>query len=310
VPTPSATIQLCTYNRARLLERVLAACFEQTVSPADYEVVVVDDGSGDETPVVLAAAAAKAECGFTVVTQANAGLARARNAGIARAQGQRLIFIDDDVLPMPNFVAEHLRAGADSVAIVRGAAVETESFDDLPPPVYGLRNYSGNFFWTTNVSVGRARLLAVGGFDETFDEYGWEDVELGLRLRRSGTRAIFNPRAIAFHWKPRPRAGDVPKMIRQSQAQARMAVRLAQLQPHWRTALATGDNPAQRAFHRATRRFGLRARLQSALSGLGGEQVLSGRQAAAARALATEAYFEELERACASFSPASTASAI
>src|SRR5665213_2576445 len=105
-----ATIQLCTYNRAHLLERVLDACFEQTVASADYEVVLVNDGSRDNTDEVIEAARARATCAFTVVHQENAGLARARNVGIAHANGTRIIFIDDDVLPTPAFVAEHFRS--------------------------------------------------------------------------------------------------------------------------------------------------------------------------------------------------------
>ncbi len=77
--------------------------------------------------------------------------------------------------------------------IVRGAVINTESFDDLPVPVWTPANYSGNYFWTSNVSLRRARLDRVGGrFDESFTEYGWEDIELGMRLRAIGTRAVFN----------------------------------------------------------------------------------------------------------------------
>ncbi|MBV9271612.1 MAG: glycosyltransferase family 2 protein, partial [Candidatus Eremiobacteraeota bacterium] len=145
-----ATIQLCTFNRARLLERVLDACFEQTVPAAAYEVVLVNDGSTDETRDVIARAQSRASCRFIVVDQPNCGLAKGRNNGIAHAGGERIIFIDDDVLPLPNFVEQHMRShDAHPLAVVRGAAINVETFDELPPPVYTLRNYSGNFFWTT-----------------------------------------------------------------------------------------------------------------------------------------------------------------
>jgi len=245
-----ATIQLCTYNRAHLLGRVLDACFEQTVSPAEYEVVLVNDGSTDDTPAVIAAAQARATCPFTVVSRPNGGLAKARNSGLERSMGERIILIDDDVLPLPDFVQEHLRSHARHPrAIVRGGAINVENFDDLPLPVWSLRNYSGNYFWTTNVSVPLQTLRAVGGFNEDFAEYGWEDIDVGLRLRFAGVKAVFNPRALVYHHKPRPRAADVEKMLRQARAQARTAVQLAKLHPHWRTYLATGDNPVQRLLH-------------------------------------------------------------
>lgn len=293
----SATIQFCTYNRAAVLERVLDACFEQTISSENYELVVVDDGSSDTTPNVLERARRRANCPLTVIRQANSGLAKGRNAGIERASGERIIFIDDDVLPLPNFVEEHLRAHARfPSAIVRGGAIEVENLDDLPPPVWSIENYSGNYFWTTNVSVPLATIRAIGGFDESFSEYGWEDIDVGLRLRKRGVRAVFRPQALVYHYKPRPRALNVERMIAQSRAQARTAARLVALHPHWRAYLATGINPVQRAFHSVVRRFGLAERLRRRLRA-SDDRELGREELRAARALANEAYFEELERA-------------
>ncbi len=293
-----ATIQLCTYNRAHLLGRVLDACFEQTVSPSDYEVVLVDDGSRDETPAVIDAARRRATCAFTVVSQANAGLARARNAGIAKSRGERIIFIDDDVLPVPAFVAEHLRSHrARRAAIVRGAVINTQSFERLPAPNWTPANYSANFFWTTNVSLPLATLRDAGNFTEAFQEYGWEDIELGLRLRAAGVKGVFNRFALAYHYKPRPRASDVDGMLRQRRAQARMAVQLRALHPQWRVVLATGDDPLRRGFHRGLRALGVLRGLERAVGDRSADRPLGERRIAAARALATEAYYEELDRA-------------
>ena len=287
-----ATIQLCTYNRAELLERVLDACFEQTVASETYEVVLVNDGSTDRTLEVIEAAKARATCAFTAITQPNAGLARGRNAGIAAARGERIIFIDDDVLPMPNFVAEHLRgAQRDSDLVVRGAVIEVESFDRLPPPVWSWRNYSANWFWTSNVSASRRKLEEAGGFDEAFSEYGWEDIELGLRLRAAGARGVFNRAAVAFHYKPRKtEAADLDALVRQKRAQARTARVLSQKHPGWRVALATGDNPVQRSLHRVSRAIHLDARWRALLRNPALRRV-------ATSALAADAYFDELERA-------------
>ncbi|MGH8162942.1 MAG: glycosyltransferase family 2 protein [Rhodanobacteraceae bacterium] len=293
-----ATVQLCTYNRAGLLERVLEACFEQTAVAGSYEVVLVNDGSTDTTPQVIARARTRATCDFQVIDQPNSGLAAGRNAGIARAAGERIIFIDDDVLPTPGFVAAHLRShDAHPKAIVRGGAIDVESFDDLPPPVWSLKDYSGNFFWTTNVSVPLTTIRAIGGFDETFAEYGWEDIDVGLRLRFGGVKAVFNKDALAFHYKPRPRSGNVEKMLRQARAQARTAVQLARIHPHWRTYLATGDNPVQRALHAWMRGIGAARRYRSKLGDLSADRALSNRELHAARRLAADAYFDELERA-------------
>jgi glycosyltransferase involved in cell wall biosynthesis len=292
-----ATIQLCTYNRAALLERVLDACFEQTIAAGAYEVVLVNDGSTDDTSRIIESARSRATVPFTVIEQPNGGLAKGRNVGIAAARGERIIFIDDDVLPLPDFVGEHLRTHARApLAIVRGAAINVESFDDLPPPIWSLAHYSGNYFWTTNVSVPLTTIRAIGGFNETFAEYGWEDIDVGLRLRFGGVRAIFNKRALAYHFKPRPRAGDVEKMVRQARAQARTAVQLARIHPHWRTYLATGDNPVQRTYHRIAGSWNASAIGRRELGDLAADAPLDRRQLRAARALASQAYFHELER--------------
>ena len=293
-----ATIQLCTYNRAHLLERVLDACFEQTVPADAYEVVLVNDGSKDETPEVIARAQSRATCRFEVINQPNSGLAKGRNAGIARASGERIIFIDDDVLPLPNFVEEHLRShAAHPKAIVRGGAINVESFDELPPPVWKVKDYSGNFFWTTNVSVPLATIRAIGGFNETFSEYGWEDIDVGLRLRFGGVKALFNSKALVYHWKPRPRAGDVEKMIRQARAQARTAVQLAQIHPHWRTYLATGINPVNRGLAKWIRGIEKARGFTPAVLDRPADAPLSNKELRNARRAASIAYYDELENA-------------
>ncbi|MEA2688281.1 MAG: hypothetical protein QOD51_888 [Candidatus Eremiobacteraeota bacterium] len=293
------SIQLCTYDRAHLLERVLEACFDQTLPADQYEVVLVNDGSKDDTPAVIERARRIATCAFTVVNQENGGLAKARNAGIARCTGDRIAFIDDDVLPTPVFAAQHLASDAkQGDVVVRGAAINTESFDALPVPVWTPKNYSGNWFWTTNVSVRRSRLDAVGGrFDESFSEYGWEDIELGLRLRAIGTKAVFNRFAVAFHHKPRPKGTNVEGMLRQVRAQARTAVRLERLHPGWRVALAVGDTAPQRLLGDALRKSGVVERLERIVQSSVGDEKLSPAKLAAARVLANAAYYDELERA-------------
>ncbi len=165
----------------------------------------------------------------------------------------------------------------------------------MPAPIWMPKDYSGNFFWTTNVSVPLATIRAIGGFNESFAEYGWEDIDVGLRLRFAGVKATFNRRALAYHYKPRPRRADVAKMIAQARAQARTAVQLGKMHPHWRTALATGDNPVNKAVHRwldamqnVTASGGVAAQ---------GEGPLTPRELRAARREASRAYYDELERA-------------
>jgi glycosyltransferase involved in cell wall biosynthesis len=296
---PRLTIQLCTYKRAHLLGRVLEALFDQTAPDDAYEVVLVNDGSPDDTNAVIERVRPLARCAFTVIEQVNSGLAKGRNAGIARSSGVRICFIDDDVLPTPVFAAEHLASDdRHGDVIVRGAVINTESFDELPPPIWTPANYSGNYFWTSNVSLRRSRLDRVGGrFDDSFTEYGWEDIELGMRLRAIHTRAVFNKYAVAFHYKPRPAGANVAGMMRQVRAQARTAVQLRAKHPHWRVELAIGTTPPQRALGTLVQRSGI-AKLLAPLAGTRDEErKLSAPQLLAAQVLATDAYYDELARA-------------
>jgi len=281
------TIQLCTYKRAYLIGRVLEALFDQTLPADQYEVVLVNDGSPDETSAVVERARGLARCDFTYVVQANGGLANARNAGIARARGERILFIDDDVLATPLLAAEHLASDAKhGDVVVRGAVINTPSLDELPVAVWTLANYSGNYFWTTNVSLRRSRLNRIGGnFDESFVEYGWEDIEVGMRLRAIGTRAVFNRYALVFHYKPQ-RTDDEPGTFRQVRAQARTALQLRAKHPHWRVDLAIGTTLPQRWLGTAVTRSGIARRLGPLLP-----------RALARQVLATDAYYDELARA-------------
>ena len=71
-----------------------------------------------------------------------------------------------------------------------------------------------NFFYTSNLSIGRSFFLESGGFDEGFQEYGWEDIELSLRLEREGMRLVYHPAAVAFHDHPTSLASFIDRQRR------------------------------------------------------------------------------------------------
>jgi GT2 family glycosyltransferase len=86
-----------------------------------------------------------------------------------------------------------------------------------------------------------AVLREAGGFDERFREYGWEDLDLGLRLRHMGVPSILAKDALVYHYKPPAQPAAFSGMARQARAQARTAVQFMEKHPHWRVALATGQ---------------------------------------------------------------------
>jgi len=100
-------------------------------------------------------------------------------------------------------------------------------------------NASRAFFVTCNVSVSRATLQAVGGFDEDFDLYGWEDTELGARLRSFGVRRRFAWDAYLWHIKP-PTPESLEVALDKALQKAQMAARFVRKTPTPRIKLATG----------------------------------------------------------------------
>jgi GT2 family glycosyltransferase len=230
------SVVIATRNRAEVLARALDSLAEQRDAPP-FEVIVVDNGSTDATAAnVNARANGPAAPRYLYVTEPNRGLAR--NAGIAAAQGELIVFVDDDVWLPPNFLAAHAAAHANPGEwAVSGPILNVASYDERPKPSF--LNYSNAFLCTCNVSVPRAALQAVGGFDARFNLYGWEDTELGLRLRRSGVRRAFAWGGYLYHVKP-PEIESLDTLAQKARERALMAVRLLEKDAGLRTRLATG----------------------------------------------------------------------
>ncbi|MDB5041957.1 MAG: family 2 glycosyl transferase, partial [Candidatus Eremiobacteraeota bacterium] len=218
--------------RAALLDDALGSLRAQADAPP-FEIIVVDNGSNDATPEV----AHKHGAEYAFVAEPNRG--KARNAGIARAGGELVLFVDDDVVTPPHFLAAHAKAHAqaDAPLAVSGPILNIASPGDRPEP--SAANFSRAFFVTCNVSVPRAPLQAVGAFDENFDLYGWEDTELGARLRAHGLRRGFAWDAYLWHVKP-PTPESLDDALNKAIEKARMGAQFVRKMPTARVKLATG----------------------------------------------------------------------
>ena len=175
-------------------------------SPADeFEVVIVDDCSSDETAAVLAAEAERGELRLAVIRQPeNRGRASAREAGWRAAAAELIAFTDDDCVPAPDWLERGLSAcAARPGAIVQGRTEPDPGQLDRLGPFSRTIEVSGYdaAFQTCNIFYPRPVLERVGGFDtEAFGRvHGGEDSDLAWRAIEAGTAAGFDPRPLVHH---------------------------------------------------------------------------------------------------------------
>lgn len=211
------SVVIPTRDRAQTLAVTLERLRAQEGVDGNAEIVVVDNGSTDETPLVLASAVEGPGLPLRWLREPRPGPAAARNAGVRAADGDVVLFLGDDVRPAgPGLLAGHLEAHRDRETGVLGrvrwdpaAGVTTlmEWLDSSgvqfdygrlrPGPVDPVR-----YLYTAHVSLPKAALLGVGGFDERFTSAAVEDLELGLRLSRRGFVLRYEPSLVGLHDHP------------------------------------------------------------------------------------------------------------
>lgn len=191
---------VATHRRAHLLPRLVAAIEAQTLGSQQIQLVLVDDGSGDETTdVARALARGPSALDVEVVALAvNGGPAVARNAGCQRARAAIVAFTDDDCVPTPQWLEEGLEALDAGADVVAGRTLPApDQSGGLGPFARTIRAEDGQFVQTCNAFYRRADLERLGGFDERMRT--GEDTELALRAAESGAVIRYAARAIVHH---------------------------------------------------------------------------------------------------------------
>lgn len=206
-----------TYRRPALLRRCLSSLAEQDVGLGEFEVAVVDDGSGDETPVVLDEMTSQLPNLTWASQPGNRGPAAARNRAVAMTTAPLLLFLDDDIVASRTLLRTHLELHRDAPA-TRGFVGLVEWLPELRVSPFmrwldstylqfayhttlqpGPLAHPSEAFYTCNLSLQRAVFEKAGGFDERFPYPAYEDIEIGVRLAEVGFELHYRPEALAWH---------------------------------------------------------------------------------------------------------------
>lgn len=202
-----------TYNKLHLLRRTLDSLSKQSFPASDFEVLVIDDGSTDGTREYLENCSTPFAL-RTLPQGENRGRAAARNRGIEDASGELVVFLDDDMELVEGFLEAHwdFHQGRSKVAGI-GNVINHPEVTEAPIDRYmstrGAQKIKDQgrlpwrYFSTNNASVRREDLQAIGGFDEQFRFYGFEDLELAYRLEKErGVQLWFVTGARSLHIHP------------------------------------------------------------------------------------------------------------
>ena len=240
------SIVIPTYNRQPILEKCLRALENQRLTDRtveNYEVVVVDDGSTDGTLNWLKTH--QAEFPHVVSYEQNhQGPSAARNLGVQQAKGDTIIFIDSDLVVTEQFLQSHATAlkteekalNSDRL-FTYGAVINTCNFENPTAEPYKITDFSAAYFATGNVAIAKKWLEQAGLFDTRFQLYGWEDLELGVRLKELGLKLVKCPAAVGYHWHPPFTLEQIPKLIDQEIQRGRMGVLFYEKHPTWEVRL-------------------------------------------------------------------------
>jgi len=211
-----ASVIITSFNRYSNLVRLLVLLQKQTLSINQFEVIIINDGSSDETKKIIS----KLSTSYPLVylEQAHNGPASARNKGLNYCKGEVVVFFDDDIEPMPECLEEHLKLHCDNKHnIVFGktpVSPHNINKSNYPNPhgfpriqLESLRYQHKQclpweYFITCNLSLRLEDIIRVNGFSPRFPFANYEDLELGykLYLQNNGGSFIFNEEALAYHF--------------------------------------------------------------------------------------------------------------
>jgi len=247
---PTGSVIVPTYNRAGIINRILSCLIDQDCD-FNYEIIIADDGSTDSTSFITEETARSVnrmsviQCKIEYLRLPKRGAAFARNEGVKKSRGEIIFFVDSDVFVKKNFLREHFAYHQKYInVIVQGPVIRTYDIEDpFRPGRNVLTDSSSAFFDTCNVSIRKKHLEKAGYFDEEFTFYGWEDLELGLRLKKQGIKLKKNPSAVGYHFQSLFVPADLEARENKERNRAAGAVLFCNKNPSFEVKLMTQNLP-------------------------------------------------------------------
>ena len=249
------SVVIPSFNRSATLEWVLPSLLEQSLSRESYEILLCDAGSTDGTRELAEKLDPKGQR-IRFLPGGDSGRSGARNRGVQQAQGELILFTDADIIADPRLLQGHLkRHQAHPGNAVVGCEIQVNTLDEyeryrVNPAAHARHKPTReklpwHYFLTGNASLLRSQLLEVGSFDEDFQGYGHEDLELGYRILKKGWTIFYAPEAVDYHWHPVPFAEQCSKM----RLAGRSTVRFYRKHKDIRIPLQMGMNPISLGVH-------------------------------------------------------------
>lgn len=198
------SIIIPTYNRQKSLLRTLDSLFIQTFPQENLEIIIVDDGSTDDTETLIQETK-KSHENLVYIKQENKGAASARNLGILHSKGDIIGFTDDDCVPAPTWIESALPyfnsknvCGVQGVTLPLHKVSQKNKIFNFTDVVTFKGNEKINYYPTCNIFYMKKHLIEVGCFDEKL--YSWtEDTDLAYRLIKRGYTINLSSNAVVYH---------------------------------------------------------------------------------------------------------------
>lgn len=218
----TTSIIICTYNRPQLLRSALQSVTNVDFDPDQFEIVVVDNGSNDQSRDVFTEISGQRRCHMSYTREERLGLSYARNKGIELAQGEIVVFLDDDEIVPANWLAELIKPYADDerIACIGGRIIPVFP-NDVYPPWYSREiqgffggvdhgdllhevNFPYEYLGGGNISFDKELICKLGMFNVNLGVtgktlYSGEENELTERIKNAGFKVLFNPNAVTYH---------------------------------------------------------------------------------------------------------------